>query len=82
MQPSAIGRMLWSGVVFFQMHKRSCYLNQTLEVEVVFVPAFQPEVFQNIMCLVVVTSVETLEIPGVAGMQITAAGGFERLNKS
>ena len=68
MQPSAIGRMLWSGVVFFQMHKRSCNLNQTLEVEVVFVPAFQPEVFQNVVRLVVVTSVETLEIPIIAGM--------------
>jgi hypothetical protein len=81
MQPSAIGRMLWSGVMFFQMHKRSRNLNQALEVEVVFVPAFQPEVLQDIVRLVVVSPVETLEIPGVAGMQISAAGGFERLNK-
>ena len=81
MEPAAIGRMPWAGVLFFQMHKGSCDLDEAFEVEVIFVVAFQPEVFQDIMGLVVVTPVEALEVARIARMQAAAVGGFEGFDK-
>jgi hypothetical protein len=72
MESSPIGRVVWSGVLFFQMHKGAGDLDEAFEVEVVFVPAFQPEVFQDIMGLVVVTPVEALEVARIARMQAAA----------
>ena len=81
MEPAAIGRMPWPGVLFFEMHKGSCDLDEAFEVEVVFVAAFQPEVFQDIMGLVVVTPVEALEVARIAGMEAAAVRGFEGFDK-
>ena len=81
MESSSIGRVVWSGVLFFQMHKGAGDLNETFEVEVVFVPAFQPEVLQYIMRLVVISLVETFEIPGIARMEPCAVRGFECFDK-
>jgi hypothetical protein len=47
---------------------------------VVFAVAFQPEVFQDIMGLVVVTPVEALEVARIARMQ-AAVRGFEGFDK-
>ncbi len=69
MESSPISRVVWSGVLFFQMHKGASDLDEAFKVEVVFVPAFQPEVLQYIMRLVVIALVETLEIPGIARME-------------
>jgi hypothetical protein len=63
------------------MHKGACDLDETFEVEVVFVPAFQPEVFQDIMGLVVVAPVEALEVARIARMQAAAVRGFEGFDK-
>ncbi len=63
------------------MHKGAGDLDETFEVEVVFVSAFQPEVLQYIMCLVVITLVETFEIPCIARMETCSTRGFECFNK-
>ena len=81
MESSPIGRVLWSGVLFFQMHKGASDLDEAFEVEVVFVPAFQPEVLQYIMSLVVISSVETLEIPRIARIEACNVRGFECFDK-
>ena len=81
MESSPIGRVVWSGVLFFQMHKGAGDLDEAFEEEVVFVPAFQPEVLQYIMRRVVIASVETLEIPSIARMKPCAVRGFECFNK-
>lgn len=81
MKSSAVGRMLRSGMLFFQMNECACDLDQTLEVEVIFVVAFEPEVLQNIVSLVVVPTVEALEKSGITGMHVRAARGFEGLDK-
>ena len=81
MESSPIGRVVWSGVLFFQMHKGAGHLDEAFKVEVVFVPAVQPEVLQYIMRLVVIASVETLEIPSIARMEPCAVRGFECFDK-
>ena len=81
MESSPIGRVVWSGVLFFQMHKGTGDLDEAFKVEVVFVPAFQPEVLQYIMRLVVVALVETLEIPGIAWMKPCGVRGLECFDK-
>ena len=81
MESSPIGRVVWSGVLFFQMHKGTGDLDEAFKVEVVFVPAFQPEVLQYIMRLVVVALVETLEIPGIARMKPCGVRGLECFDK-
>jgi hypothetical protein len=81
MEPSTIGWMPRAGVLFFQMHKGSGDLDEAFEVEVVFAVAFQPEVFQDIMGLVVVTPVEALEVARIAWMQAADVRGFEGFDK-
>jgi len=77
MESSPIGRVIWSGVLFFQMHKGAGDLDEAFEVEVVFVPAFEPEMLQYIMRLIVVALVETFEIPGIARMETCAVRVLE-----
>jgi hypothetical protein len=81
MESSPIGWVVWSGVLFFQMHKGAGDLDEAFKVEVVFVPAFQPEVLQYIMRLVVIALVETLEIPSIARMEACGLRGFECFDK-
>jgi len=63
------------------MHEGAGDLDESLEVEPVFIAAFEPELLQHIVRLVVVAPVETLEISGVAGMKESAARGFQGLDK-
>jgi hypothetical protein len=81
MESSPIGRVVWSGVLFFQMDKGAGDLDEAFKKKVVFVPAFQPEVLEDIVRFVVVAPVETLEIPGIAGMENAAARGLKGLDK-
>ena len=81
MESSPIGRVVWSGVLFFQMHKGAGDLDEAFKVEVVFVPAFQPEVLQYIMRLVVIALVEAFEIPSIARMEPCGVRGLECFDK-
>ena len=81
MESSPIGWVVWSGVLFFQMHKGAGDLDEAFKVEVVFVPAFQPEVLQYIMRLVVIALVEAFEIPSIARMEPCGVRGLECFDK-
>ncbi len=73
METPAIGGMLRSGELFFQMHEGTRDLDEAFKIKVVFVAAFQPEVLEDIVRFVVVAPVETLEIPSIAGMKNAVA---------
>jgi hypothetical protein len=64
------------------MHEGAGDLDESLEVEPVFIAAFEPELLQHIVRFVVVATVETLEISGVAGVEESAARGVQGLDKS
>lgn len=81
METPAIGGMLRSGELFFQMHEGTRDLDEAFKIKVVFVAAFQPEVLEDIVRFVVVAPVETLEIPSIAGMKNAAARGLKGLDK-
>lgn len=61
-------------MLFFQMHKRTSDLDEAFVEEVIAVGALEPEMFQNIMRLIVVAGVEAGEISGVAGMEVRGGG--------
>lgn len=61
-------------MLFFQMHKRTSDLDEAFVEEVIAVGALEPEMFQNIMRLIVVAGVEAGEISGVTGMEVRGRG--------
>jgi hypothetical protein len=56
-------------ILFLQMDKGPGDLNEALEKLVVFVATFQPEIFQDVVRLVVMLLVEARKIALVAGIQ-------------
>src|SRR5262245_42845093 len=67
--PPPIGRMPRASSLLLQMDERSGELNKALEKGVVFILALQPQVFEDVMGLVILLRVEADEIRQVAGIE-------------
>ena len=67
-------------MLLLQMHKRSRDLDEPFEKGVVWPGGAQPELFEDIVGLVVFAAIEAREKSGVVRVEIEARGGGERFN--
>jgi hypothetical protein len=81
MEAVTIGGMLRAGMLFFEMHECTGDLNQALVEMLVPIRAFQPEMFEDIVGLVVVAGIEALEIACIARVEAALACGAECFDK-
>ena len=63
------------------MNKSTGELDQTLVIKPIAVPAFQPELLENIVGFVIVPSIEAFEVSRIAGVVAGASWGFEGFDK-
>lgn len=60
-EPPSVHPMAWPLELLLQMHERSGDLDETLEIILVSVPAFQPEGFEHLVGLEIFLPVKTLK---------------------
>ena len=68
-ESAAIFRMIRAEKLLLKVHKRTSYLNQPLEEQMVLIPALQPQMLQYVMRLVVLGGVEAGEVALIARIQ-------------
>ena len=79
-ESASVGGMLRAGVLFLEVNKRSRDLDEAFEKREVRAGFAEPEMFQDVMCLVVLLGVETLKVSQIAFVERTI-GDFEVTKK-
>ena len=71
--------MIGPGCLLLKMNESSRELNESLEEGVIRPRVTEPEILQNIVCLVVLLQVEAGEIAGVSRVKVRLLGQFWKL---
>lgn len=68
-KPAAVFRMIRAEKLLLKVHKRTSYLNQPLEEQMVLIPALQPQMLEHIVRFIILAGVEAGKIALIARVQ-------------
>jgi hypothetical protein len=73
--------MVGAEMLLAQVNEAAGELDEALVKQLVPVLALEPEMFEHVVRLVVFATIETNEVPGVAGMQAAGLAGVQRADE-